>query len=213
MGERLVLASTSRYRAELLRRLDVAFSQRDPELDEDAALSALGERNPAELALCLARAKAESAAARSGRSADEWVLASDQLGWLDAEDGRPRLLRKARDRADAVDQLMAMSGRRHHLATAVVLRPPTALLEAGAETREHLDLHRLEMRRFTRPEAEAYVRRHDPLDCAGSYRIEDAGIGLFERIEGGDFTGIIGLPLIAVARMLRETGLSAPAEA
>ena len=60
------------------------------------------------------------------------------------------------------------------------------------------------MRAFGRDEARRYVERHRPLDCAGGYRIEDAGIGLFERIEGEDHTGIVGLPLIAVARMLRD---------
>lgn len=211
-----MLASTSRYRAELLRRLDVPFSRCDPRLDEDAALAALGDREPPDLARHLARAKAEAAASSRGRGreADEWVLASDQIGWLPAAAGAPpRLLRKTGEAAAAVEQLLAMAGRTHSLATAVVLRPPAALLEAGVETREHLDVHRLEMRSFDRAEAEDYVRRYHPTDCAGSYRIEDAGIGLFARIEGDDFTAVIGLPLIAVARMLREVGLLALGEA
>lgn len=209
-----MLASTSRYRAELLRRLDVPFAQCDPKLDEDAALAALGDREPGELALHLARAKAEAAASARGRTADEWVLASDQIGWLPASGGGTAvLLRKTGDAAAAVEQLLRMSGRTHTLTTAVVLRPPAALLEAGVPTREHLDIHRLQMRGFARAEAEDYARRYAPTDCAGSYRIEDAGIALFERIEGDDFTGIIGLPLIAVARMLREAGLLAVGQA
>ena len=65
------------------------------------------------------------------------------------------------------------------------------------------------MRAFGAEEARAYVARHRPLDCAGAYRIEDAGIRLFERIEGQDYTGIIGLPLLAVAGLLREAGMLA----
>lgn len=63
------------------------------------------------------------------------------------------------------------------------------------------------MRAFDRAEARAYIERWQPLDCVGSYRIEDPGIKLFERIESEDFTGIIGLPLLAVARLLRGAGL------
>jgi septum formation protein len=94
------------------------------------------------------------------------------------------------------------AGRSHELLTAVALAGPD-----GAPPREALDRQRLRMRAFTRAEAVRYVERHRPLDCAGGYRIEDAGITLFEQIEGDDYTGIIGLPLIAVSRLLRETGL------
>ena len=70
-----------------------------------------------------------------------------------------------------------------------------------------MDEQRLTMRELEREEVERYVRRHRPLECAGSYRIEDAGIKLFSRIEGQDYTGIMGLPLLAVARLLREVGV------
>ena len=102
----------------------------------------------------------------------------------------------------AIEHLMALSGRTHHLTTGVVLLPP-----GGGEPLEAVDEQRLTLRAFDRAEAEAYVRRHRPLECAGSYRIEDAGIKLFERIEGTDTTGIIGLPLLAVSRLLRAAGL------
>jgi septum formation protein len=72
---------------------------------------------------------------------------------------------------------------------------------------EAVDRQALTLRPFGRPEAEAYVTRHLPLDCAGSFRIEDAGITLFERIDGADFTGIIGLPSCPVCRLLRGAGL------
>ena len=97
---------------------------------------------------------------------------------------------------------MRLSGRTHQLITGV------CLLEAGTgRSLEALDHQELTMRQFERDEAQAYVTRHSPLDCAGSYRIEDAGIKLFERIVGGDYTGIIGLPLLAVAALLRRAQL------
>ena len=94
------------------------------------------------------------------------------------------------------------AGRSHQLITAVVLAPPS-----GAAPLEAVDRHRLTMRRFGPDEARDYVERYRPLDCAGGIRIEDAGIKLCERIEGADYTGIIGLPLLAVARLLRAAGL------
>ena len=95
----------------------------------------------------------------------------------------------------------------HRLTTGVVLLHP-----ARGECHEAVDEQRLTLRAFDRAEASAYVSRHRPLECAGSYRIEDAGIKLFERIEGHDHTGIIGLPLLAVCRLLRRVGLLAMAE-
>ena len=97
---------------------------------------------------------------------------------------------------------MRMSGRVLELVTGVVL-----LDAVTGAAHEAVDRQRLTLRAFARAEAETYVARHQPLDCAGSFRIEDAGITLFERIESGDFTGIIGLPLLAVCRLLRGIGL------
>ncbi|MDH3519837.1 MAG: Maf family protein [Myxococcales bacterium] len=194
----LVLASTSRYRAALLARLELPFETLAPDYDEDAAAARHPELAPAELARQLARGKAASLrAARPGA----WILAADQVGVLEPP-GAPKLLRKAGSEAAALAQLLEMAGRTHELITAVVLASPD-----GSAPREALDRQRLRMRRFDRAEARDYVQRHRPLDCAGSYRIEDAGILLFEWIESRDFTGIIGLPLLSVARLLREAGL------
>ena len=104
-------------------------------------------------------------------------------------------------------QLLRLRGRSHRLITAVVL------LRAGPEDGEQggwshaIDEQRLTMRDFAEAEALAYVARHRPVDSVGAYHIEDAGIRLFERIEGEDYTGIIGLPLLAVCRLLRARGL------
>ncbi|PRP93275.1 Maf-like protein YceF [Enhygromyxa salina] len=192
----LVLASTSRWRAELLARLELPFETAAPSFDErgeDHRFAALG---PQQFALHLARGKAASLA---GRDDNPWILAADQLAVLDRADG-PLLLHKPGTEARAVEQLMRLRGRRHRLVTAVVLT------RAGVEHHE-IDEQRLTMRAFSRAEAEAYVARHRPLASAGAYHIEDAGIRLFERIEGEDYTGIIGLPLLAVCRLLRAASL------
>jgi septum formation protein len=165
-----------------------AFDER-PEDHRFAALGAEG------FALYLAHAKASSL--RTTHS-DGWILAADQIIVLPPGD----LLHKPETAERAVDQLMRMAGHQVNLLTGVVL-----LDAATGVAREAIDRHILTLRAFGRPEAEAYVARHQPLDCAGSFRIEDAGITLFERIEGADFTSIIGLPLLAVCRLLRSVGL------
>jgi septum formation protein len=192
-----VLASTSRYRAELLARLEIPFEALAPDYDEAAERARFDVLGPARFAAHLARGKAASLCATRP---DAWILAADQIGVLE-QGGRPTLLGKTGTEAAALARLEALSGRAHELITAVVLAGP-----GGGPVREALDRHRLTMRAFSRDEAARYVAMHRPFDTIG-YRIEDAGIALFERIEGDDYTGIIGLPLLAVARLLRDAGL------
>ncbi|WAS93325.1 Maf family protein [Nannocystis punicea] len=191
----LVLASTSRYRRELLTRLEVPFLAAAPAFDERAEDARFGELGAQEFALRLALGKAESLrAAHPGT----WILGADQV----AVGPGPDLLHKPGTEDQALAQLMRLSGATFQLVTGVVL-----LDTVGGDTGTAVDVQTLTMRAYGEDEAAAYVRRHQPLDCAGSFRIEDAGIKLFERIDGADFTGIIGLPLIAVARLLRGAGL------
>lgn len=195
MTRPLVLASTSRYRHKLLTQLDLPFVAAAPEFDErpeDHRFAALGAEG---FALYLAHAKASSL--RTSHP-DGWILAADQIVVLPPGE----LLHKPETAERAVEQLMRMSGQQILLITGVVL-----LDAVTGVAREAVDRHTLTLRAFGRAEAEAYVARHLPLDCAGSFRIEDAGIALFERIEGADFTSIIGLPLLAVCRLLRGVGL------
>lgn len=192
-----MLASTSAARRELLERLEVPFEQASPDFDEAAHRERFATMDDAAFALMMAQGKAHSLAERFD---DLWILAADQVAVLP---GPPRRLLDKPGREDvAVEHLMALSGRTHHLTTGVVLLHP-----GRGEERHAVDEQRLTLRAYGRDEAEAYVRRHRPLECAGSYRIEDAGIKLFERIEGQDYTGIMGLPLLAVARLLRRVGV------
>nr|WP_255216072.1 nucleoside triphosphate pyrophosphatase [Pseudenhygromyxa sp. WMMC2535] len=200
----MILASTSRWRAELLARLELDFESLAPDFDERAHDGRFAELGPRDFALLLARGKAESLVAKLGARA-AWVLAADQIAVLD-EGAGPVLLHKPGSAAKAVAQLMRLRGRSHSLVTAVVLARVAGGRVVGEPTWA-IDEQRLTMRSFAEAEAADYVARHRPVDSVGAYHIEDAGIRLFERIEGEDYTGIIGLPLLAVCRLLRAQGL------
>jgi septum formation protein len=190
----LVLASTSSYRRQLLARLGVAFTAVAPSCDEEALKDPSLE--PAALAAYLAREKARSVAAQWPEA---HILGSDQLVEVDGE-----IVGKPGTAQGALEQLSKLAGRAHRLVTAY------ALLCPGGAMIEHLDVHTLHMRALTQPELERYVDADQPLDCAGSYKIEARGISLFERIEGADFTAITGLPLIALTTTLRSRGFRVP---
>lgn len=190
---RLILGSTSRYRAELLRRLLPSFEQRAPGTDE----SPLPGETPADRALRLAIAKAEAAA--SGQR-DALVIGSDQVAELDG-----RVLDKPGTPERARAQLAASSGRSVHFHTALAL-----LDTRDGRCRTHVDHTRVRFRVLDRAEIARYVEREQPLDCAGSFKCEGLGISLFERIENEDPSALIGLPLIALARLLREAGIALP---
>lgn len=186
----LVLASTSRYRRKLLDDLNVPFEALAPEFDEDHAL----ERSPEALAIAFARGKAESLARHRPEAL---ILGADQVPELDG-----RVLTKPGSRDAAVEQLLALAGRTHRLLTAI------ALFDPGRGTTEHrLVVHAMRMRPLTRAAAVAYVERDDPIDCAGAYKVEAAGVLLFERMDGPDHTGIVGLPLTSVVELLAAAGV------
>jgi len=190
---RLILGSTSRYRAELLRRLLPDFEQRAPGTDE----TALPGEAPAERALRLAIAKAEAAAA--GQS-DALVIGSDQVAELDG-----MVLDKPGSIERAHAQLTASAGRSVHFHTALCL-----LDTRDGRKRTHVDPTRVRFRPLDADEITRYIEREQPLDCAGSFKCEGLGISLFERIDNDDPTALIGLPLIALSRLLREAGLVLP---
>jgi len=190
----LVLASTSPYRRELLDRLHVRYRAAAHRCDERATAAALDD--PEQIARTLARAKAESLATDHPGA---FILGSDQLADLDGE-----ILGKPGDPAGARAQLARLRARTHRLITAVALRRPDGHVD------EALDIHRMTMRDLSDDEIARYVDRERPVDCAGSYKIEALGIALFDRIEGTDFTAIVGLPLATVARLLRAAGFHVP---
>lgn len=191
----LVLGSTSRYRAELLRRLTPHFRQAAPDVDE----AALPGETPALLAQRLAQAKARAVAARHPGAL---VIGSDQVAELDGQ-----ILGKPGDAARATAQLQASSGRDVRFHTALCLldarRDPPALHQA-------LDVTDVRFRVLGADEIERYIEREQPLDCAGSFKSEGLGISLFEHIRNDDPSALVGLPLIALCRLLRAAGVTLP---
>lgn len=190
---RLVLASTSRYRKELLGRLRLPFEVASPDVDETPRP---GE-TPLALANRLAIAKAHDVASR--QAADAWALGSDQVADLD---GLP--IGKPGGRDAAIAQLRAMSGQ--------VVRFHTAICLAHADGRAfaECDLTEVRLRVLDDAAIERYVDAEQPYDCAGSFKSEGFGITLFDAIANRDPSALVGLPLIATCRLLREAGFVLP---
>jgi len=187
---RLILASTSRYRRDLLSRLRVPFTVEAPGVDESRRP---GEA-PAQLAQRLALEKARAVA---DRHPDALVIGSDQVADLDGEPiGKPGT------RERAVAQLRSMSGRSVTFHTAVaVLR-----LDAGYQAQALVPVV-VRVRQLDEAEIARYLDAEQPYDCAGSAKAETLGIALLDAIESDDPTALVGLPLIRTAAMLRAGGL------
>ncbi len=188
---RLILASTSTYRRELLARLRVPFETARPETDENP----LSGETPSELVRRLATAKARAIAEREPGA---WVIGSDQVAELDRQP-----LGKPGDRDGAIVQLAAMSGRAIAFHTGLSLCRDERRLLA-------LDTTTVHFRTLRADEIARYVDAEQPFDCAGSFKCEGLGISLFEAIESRDPTALVGLPLIETARLLREAGFAVP---
>jgi septum formation protein len=192
MNPPLILGSTSVYRRGLLERLRLPFTCERPDVDETPA----DREAPDALAMRLAQAKAEEVAARMPGA---WVIGSDQVAALD---GRP--LGKPGGRDAAIAQLMAMSGR------SVVFHTALALARSGESTLQAQDRTEVVFRTLQADEIARYVDAEQPFDCAGSFKCEGLGIVLFEAIRSDDPTALVGLPLIATARLLRAAGYALP---
>lgn len=191
MAARLILASTSPYRRELLQRLDIAFDAIAPQVDEQRLA---GEAADA-LALRLAAAKAQAVATQHPQAI---VIGSDQTA-LCGE----RLLGKPISMDNAREQLAWQSGREAVFHTAV------AVVWGGTVQARCIDT-RVRFRRLSAAEIDRYLRVDQPLDCAGSAKIERLGIALVDVVESTDPTALIGLPLIATCALLRAAGLALP---
>ncbi|PWT71677.1 MAG: septum formation protein Maf [Proteobacteria bacterium] len=189
----LILASTSVYRRELLARLQIPFEVVAPDVDETPIH---GESPPA-TALRLAEAKAKAGGAlRPGAL----VLGSDQVAEIDGVRlGKPG----GRDRAR--EQLLLASGRDVVFHTAVSL-----FLGERGRTESSLVPTRVRFRSLSASDVDRYLDKEQPYDCAGSAKSEGLGISLLEEISCSDPTALIGLPLIAVADLLRKAGLRVP---
>jgi len=190
---RLVLASTSRYRQELLARLGIPFETAAPGVDE----TPLAGETPQALALRLACAKAQAA-----RTAfpDALIIGCDQVAMVGAT-----LLNKPGTHARAAEQLRLMSGKPVAFFTALcLLNAHTSRCQSAIVP---VTVH---MRELCTAQIERYLRAEQPYDCAGSARIEGLGIALVARLEGDDPNALIGLPLIRLCDMLKVEGVELP---
>jgi septum formation protein len=186
---RVVLASTSVYRRQLLERLGLAFDVAAPLTDERA----LSGEAPQDMALRLATLKAQSVRAAHR---DALIIGSDQVA---ASAGR--LLGKPGDHASATRQLRSVSGKSADFHTALAL-----LDAANGGLQTAVVACRVHFRILDDARIERYLQREKPYDCAGSAKAEGLGIALIARIETEDPTSLIGLPLIALTDMLERAG-------
>ncbi len=197
MEKKLVLASSSPYRKQLLQRLMIDFSCSSPELDEDG----FKQRGlaPLELALELAKAKAEEVLKKYvNNSQTVIVIGSDQLLSCGSD-----ILGKPGSKEKALEQLQFLSGKTHQLITAMAV----VSNDKDAKMATHVDTTTLTMRNLGKAQLQRYVDQDNPINCAGSYMLESSGIILFEKIDSQDQTAIVGLPLIELTTILSGFGL------
>ena len=187
----LILGSTSRYRRELLQRLNLVFEVASPEVDETPRP---GE-TPRALAQRLALAKARAVAAGAPHAV---VIGADQVADLN---GLP--LGKPGNHERAVAQLRQMRGQTVVFQTAVAV----VCLQSGFE-QQSLAAVSVKFRDLSDEEIENYLRAEQPYDCAGSAKSEGLGIALLDAIDSDDPTALIGLPLIRTCKMLQAAGVA-----
>lgn len=192
-ASKLVLASTSTYRRELLARLQIPFEVAAPDVDE----SALHEETPTATAERLAEAKARAVGMRFPNAL---IIGSDQVAYNpDSRFGKPG----TRDNAAA--QLRAMSGRSIFFHTGLCLfNTATGKVQLRGIPVE------VGFRNLSETEIQRYLDKEDALNCAGSAKSEGLGIALMTHMRGDDPNALIGLPLIALCDMLRAEGVQLP---
>jgi septum formation protein len=186
----VILGSSSRYRKELLSRLNIPFEVAAPEVDETPHIN----ETPRDLALRLALAKARAVASKYPEAV---VIGSDQVADLNGQ-----ALGKPGNHANAVKQLQRMRGKTVIFQTALSV----ICLATGFEQTD-LAAVKVTFRDLTDAEIESYLKAEEPYDCAGSAKSEGLGIALLAAIDNDDPTALVGLPLIRTCRMLSASGV------
>ena len=216
----LILASTSRYRRELLARLGLPFTTISPDFDETPVPGESAENLAKRLAIgkaeavaatMVATAAATTVADTAKSTRQPIIIGSDQVAACGEQ-----LLGKPGDVNTAIEQLLSMSGQAVTFHTAVhLLRPSPGgpdqhATDVTATSFTAVDKTTAVLRNLSRDEIERYVDQEPSLDCAGSFKVEGLGISLFSAVNTNDPTGLIGLPLIATCQGLRELGIKLP---
>lgn len=192
----IYLASTSRVRAELLQRAGLRFQVIPSPCNEDEVKETIRHLPPEDQAIALARAKAEAVPVFAlPEGADSLIIAADQI----CESGK-RIYSKPGNRENAIRQLQELSGKKHHLHSAISLFQGEQCLWL------HVSTATLTMRKLTAEEIDAYVSLDEPYQSCGGYRIEGYGRHLFSDIKG-DHDTIMGLPLVPMLTTLHQRKL------
>ncbi|WP_305045294.1 Maf family protein [Geoalkalibacter sp.] len=187
----IVLASTSPYRLQLLRQLGLAFHVAAPQVTETIDQQVAPELQVKYLA-------SQKALSLGAKYPDALIIGADQV-FVDA---RGRILGKPGNFERAEEQLRLMVGKSHVFYTGLCVYD-----SAGGQLLTDYSTFRVTLRTLSREQIHRYVRRENPVDCAGSFKIEGLGIALMEKMEGEDYTALIGLPLIRLTAMLEHFGV------
>ena len=188
---KLILASTSKYRRELLERLQLPFQTARPDVDE----SPLPGETAEAIAIRLSEAKAKAVAVQHPEAL---IIGSDQVATVDG-----RILGKPGTHDKAVEQLRFLSGRTVTFLTGICLHNS----KTGTSSNRIVPC-RVGFRHLDEQTIERYLRKEQPYDCAASAKAEALGIALLTGIHGEDPNALIGLPLIALVDLLQEQGVS-----
>ncbi|MCK4536883.1 MAG: septum formation protein Maf [Desulfuromonadales bacterium] len=187
----LILASTSPYRLQLMRQLELTFQVAAP-LYKESVDSSIAP------GLFVKHQAIQKALSLKDRYPDALIIGSDQV-FVDA---RQRTLGKAGGVEEAVSQLMEMQGRRHTFYTGIAVYD-----SRSGEQLVEFETYSVTLRTLSEEQVRNYVARESPIDCAGSFKVEGLGVALMEKMEGNDYTTLIGLPLIRLVDMLGQFGI------
>lgn len=190
MNQTLVLASTSPFRKALLEKLGIPFATISPEVDETPAR----DETPEQLVYRLAIAKAQAVA---GQFPNALIIGSDQVAIIDGQ-----ILGKPGSHDKAVQQLRQASGKTVTFLTGLCLYNSRT-----DHSQSEVIPFKVHFRNLSDAQIENYLQREQPYNCAGSFKSEGLGIALFEKLEGDDPNSLIGLPLIALIKMLEQENL------
>ena len=188
---KLLLASSSPFRRQILNKLRIPFDCEAPDIDE----TPLADEQPQQY---VERLAVEKAQALAGKYNDHWIIGSDQCSVVDGNIcGKPHTVEKAQQ------QLRLSSGKVVHFYTGLCL--------LNAQTGEYqsvIEPFSVHFRELNDDEIRRYIELEMPLKCAGSFMVEGLGINLFEKLEGRDENSLIGLPLIALLQLMRNAKLN-----
>lgn len=193
--KKIVLASTSPYRRAQLATLGIPFESTKPLYDEDQEKHKVVAdfKHPHKISQHLSFKKGESVA-----NAESIVVSGDQLVSFEE-----KILGKPGTKEKAIEQLMMMQGKTHELVTACTVFN-------GLDPIGILNITTISLKPMSRKQIEYYVSIDNPVDCAGSYKIEKNGIQLVDALKTDDFTAIQGLPLLALAKVFNSLNIGIP---